>query len=69
LHQPFEVDTFIARLQQAMQAALGAFDAGLPRNRAVRLLPKGRGWIQLSPLTPQPEPVNLARLKAEIAPR
>jgi hypothetical protein len=58
LHQPPEADAFIARLQQAMREALGAFDASLSRNGAVKILPKGHGWIQLSPLTPnQNQPI------------
>ena len=52
-----------------MREALGAFDAELPGNPAVKILSKRKGWIQLSPLKPQPEPPNLGHMKAEIAER
>lgn len=67
LHQPLEAEAFIAQLQQAMREALSAFDAELPGNPAVKILPKRKGWIQLSPLKSQSDPPNLGRLKAEIA--
>ncbi|MFQ5853144.1 MAG: Tn3 family transposase, partial [Candidatus Binatia bacterium] len=69
LHQPLGAEVFIGRLQQAMREALSAFDAGLPGNPAVNILPKGKGWIRLSPLKSQPEPQNLACLRGEIAER
>jgi len=35
----------------------------------VQIVQKRRGWIALSPLTAQPEPVNLSQLKSEILKR
>jgi hypothetical protein len=35
----------------------------------LEILKKAGGWIKLSPLDPQPEPVNLLALKADIAQR
>ena len=67
LKQPLDSETFIANLQQDMRNALAMLDKGLPRNSAVKILTKdNKGQISLSPLAPQPEPVNLARLKAEL---
>jgi hypothetical protein len=40
---------------------------GLARNPCVRINEKAGGWISVTPLTAQPEPANLAAIKAEIA--
>jgi TnpA family transposase len=69
LELPTEADAFITGLQRQLTAALTALDADLPTNPAVRLLPKGGGWIALTPADPQPEPVNLDRLKGELGRR
>jgi len=69
LGQPPEAEAFIATLQQQLTAALTALNADIPTNPHVRLLPKGGGWIALSPLEPQPEPAHLAQLKAEVGRR
>jgi TnpA family transposase len=66
LRQPRDADVFIADVQAAMQAALRTFHDGLPKNLAVRILAKKGGWIALTPLDAQPEPVNLERLKGEV---
>ena len=69
LRQPLEVDTFIRRLQQEMTTGLEQLNRTLPDNPQVQLLPKGGGWIALSPLPPQPEPMHLSLLKTEIGSR
>lgn len=69
LRLPHDADAFIADLQQRMTTALTTLNAGLPKNPAVTILPKKGGWIQLSPLVAQPEPVNLGRLKADLSQR
>jgi len=72
LKLPTDADAFIDGLQTQMHAALARFDASLRHNHdpAVRLTTRhGQGWIALSPLAPQPEPVNLARLKGEVGRR
>ncbi|MCC6628228.1 MAG: Tn3 family transposase [Chloroflexi bacterium] len=69
LDLPTEADAFIAGLKQQLTAALTALDADLPTNPSVRLLTKGGGWIALTPADPQPEPVNLDRLKGELGRR
>jgi TnpA family transposase len=66
LKQPLEADTFIEHLQQRMRTALETLDRGLPKNSGVRILERKNGWISVSPLTPQPEPPNLVKLKREI---
>jgi hypothetical protein len=50
-----------------MREALEILDAGMPRNRRVRIDRK-RGkdaWITVTPFDPQPEPPNLTAVKAE----
>ncbi len=69
LDLPTEAEAFVAKLQHDLAAALAALDADIPTNPAVKLLTKGGGWIALTPLDPQPEPVNLDRLKAEVGRR
>ncbi len=69
LHQPQDVELFVQRQQQEMKAALEEFNRTLPDNPSVQLLPKGGGWIALSPLPPQPEPSHLGLLKAEMTGR
>jgi TnpA family transposase len=66
LHQLQDVETFIAQVQQDMRAALEKLNRNLPTNPKVQLLPKKGGWISLSPLEPQPEPLNLNALKAAL---
>jgi TnpA family transposase len=53
-----------------MIEALMSFDQAVPKlSSQVRILDKKGGWISLTPLTAQPEPQNLRRLKAEISKR
>jgi TnpA family transposase len=66
LKLPMDAERFIANLQTEMDAALTTFDAGLKKNRFVRLSDKAGGWITLTPLDAQPEPPNLTALKAEL---
>jgi TnpA family transposase/uncharacterized protein (DUF4415 family) len=64
---PTDPDTFIATLKQEMERQLKALNAGMPGNPKVRIGKKGKHRITVTPLEEQPEPANLARLKAEIA--
>ncbi|WP_336788492.1 Tn3 family transposase [Paenibacillus sp. MMO-177] len=66
LKQPLDAEAFIATLKQAMKDGLEKLDTGLQKNPKVRITEKGNGWISLSPLEPQAEPVNLSRIKSEI---
>jgi len=56
LKQPQDVDLFIVDLQRRLRQALQTRDQGLPTNPKVKILTNGEGWIQLTPLDPQPEP-------------
>jgi len=69
LCQPREAETFVGELRRRMTDALETLDRGMPKNRDVRILDRGNGWISLSPLKAQPEPPNIIRLKAELARR
>jgi TnpA family transposase len=69
LKQPVEVEDFITPLKQAMADALLTLNNGLPKNSRLKILNKNNGWIRLSPLEKQPEPVNLLRLKTELIQR
>jgi TnpA family transposase len=66
LDLPLDADRFISELQNEMREALGTLDAGLKKNPAVRISPKGGGWITLTPLDKQPDPPNLTAFKAEL---
>lgn len=41
----------------------------MPQHPGVRIVPRPKGWTRVSPLERQPDPPNLARLKAEITRR
>lgn len=69
LDQPLAVEQFITQIQTSMTAALNRFHQGLSDNPKVEILAKQGGWIQLTPLTPQPEPTHLSKLKAELTRR
>lgn len=69
LNQPLDADSFIAALKQEMIKGLEKLNAGMPKNPKVRITEKGNGWISVSPLEPQAEPMNLSRVKAEITRR
>jgi (2Fe-2S) ferredoxin len=69
IKMPLDAEVFIAALKQKMQAALEALDRDLPTNAHVKVTDREGGWIKLSPLAAQAEPVHLARLKAEISQR
>jgi hypothetical protein len=69
LHLPRDAETFVGGLQRAMADALAELNQTLPTNPAVKILAKGNGWISVSPLEAQPEPVSLGRLKSELVAR
>jgi TnpA family transposase len=52
-----------------MRESLDLLEGGLSRNQKVKVIERGKGRVSVSPLEPQPEPANLAALKAEIAAR
>ena len=69
LNQPLDADSFITALKQEMIQGLEKLNEGMPKNPKVRITDKGKGWISVSPLEPQAEPVNLIRIKGEITRR
>lgn len=64
--QPLEAEQFITTLQQEMTNALTMLDKGMPKNTRVKIQEKNNGWIKVSPLEAQPEPINILHLKREI---
>jgi hypothetical protein len=66
LEQPTNSEEFIEGLQAKMKQALEQLDENMPNNPKVKLLDKKNGWIKVSPLSAQPEPVNLLKLKTEL---
>lgn len=53
-----------------MEEALTRLHAGLPTNRLVTISTrKDKGWIGVTPLSAQPEPLHLARLKGVLGER
>jgi hypothetical protein len=70
IHKPLSADEFIAIQKKEMLDALTMLDTGMPRNRKVEITRKnGKPWIKVTPVDPQPEPKNLASLKAEVGRR
>ncbi|MBD2311078.1 Tn3 family transposase [Desertifilum sp. FACHB-1129] len=69
LSQPTDAEAFINTLQQKMTEALEKLDSFLPKNQKVKILPRDNGWISVSPLESQPEPLNLQRFKGELISR
>jgi TnpA family transposase len=66
---PADAHAFTATLKAEMAEGLAQFDAGLPRNASVRLDPRRRHPIIVSPLEAQAEPPGLDALKAELGRR
>jgi TnpA family transposase len=66
LKLPENPSDFLTQLQNEMKSQLTCLNAGFPKNSKVKLRPTGKNRIVLTPLDPQPEPINLDRLKAEL---
>lgn len=67
LKHPLDAEEFINNLKKAMYNGLTKLDVDMPKNSKVRISNKNnKGWIMLSPSDPQPESVNLSKLKSEI---
>ena len=66
---PMQASDFVEGLRVELADALSALDHGMPRNPGVRLDPRRRHPIIVSPLDPQPEPPGLAAIKAELGRR
>ncbi len=66
---PTDARAYTDALRTEMTRALQQLDRGMPRNPGVRLDPRQRHPIIVSPLEPQPEPSGLAALKTELVRR
>ena len=66
---PTEARAFTVALRAEMAEALRRLDRGMLRNAGVRLDPRRRHPVVVSPLEPQPEPPGLGALKAELGRR
>ena len=66
---PADARAFTDALRTEMTEALQQLDRGMPRNPGVRLDPRRRHPIVVSPLEPQPEPSGLGALKTELVRR
>jgi TnpA family transposase len=69
LNQPLAASEFVSQLQQELKTALDQLETGLATNPSVKISTRKGGWIKVSPLTAEEEPLGLARLKAEVASR
>lgn len=66
LKLPLDAERYISGLQAELREALHTLDAGMARNKLVRFSNKKKGgWITITPFAPQPDPPNLAAIKAE----
>jgi TnpA family transposase len=66
LKLPQNTETFIDELKKTMVDALSMVSNGMPKNPRVKILPRGKNRICITPLDAQPDPENLKRLKAEV---
>ena len=69
LNQPQDPEAFVSALQQSMTESLSQLDQSLPGNPQVSIRDRGKGRLCVSPLDPQPEPVYLSDLHAEVTRR
>lgn len=69
LSLPLDADEFTTKLKGQLEQALQMLNDSIPTNAAVEILPKGDGWIRMTPLSKQEEPTNLRYLKAHIRQR
>jgi hypothetical protein len=69
LSLPTEARVFVDGARAELAEAVRLLDREVPRNPGVRLDPRRRHPIIVSPLEPQPEPPGLAAIKAELGRR
>lgn len=61
-----DAQEFIENIRESMGKALSSLNKSILNNKQVRLLAHNKNHISLSPLTEQPEPININRLKGHI---
>ena len=66
MKQPQDAETFIDGLKKTMTDALCMVNQGMPKNPRVKILPRDKNRICITPMDAQPDPENLKGLKAEI---
>ena len=67
LKQSLSAKEFIMKIQKAHRDALEILNNGMSKNKKVRIITKKqKGWISLTPLTAQPDPVNIEKLKEDL---
>ena len=66
---PTDAHEFIQQVQSDLAQALQTLNDTLPTNPAVDILPKSGGWIRVSPLAKQEDPLNIEYLKNEVRQR
>jgi hypothetical protein len=64
-----DAESFIRKIKQELIQGLEKLNSGMPENEKVKISTKKNGWIGLSPLEPQPEPLNLFKVKSELTRR
>lgn len=69
LDQPTDAEAFVTSIHHDLREALAGFNRTLPQNGKVTLRESGKNRIRLTPLDPQPEPIQLRALKGEISKR
>lgn len=69
MKQPQDAETFIDGLEKTMTDALCMVNQGMPKNPWIKILPRDKNRICITPLDAQPDPENLKGLKTEICER
>jgi TnpA family transposase len=67
LKQPLDSEEFINSIRQVMYNGLTKLDINMPKNERVNITERNKkSWICITPFDPQPEPINILKLKNEI---
>lgn len=66
---PVAAHEFIRQVKTQQSEALQMLNEGLPTNPAVTISSKAGGWLHVTPLSKQTEPINLRYLKSHIKQR
>jgi TnpA family transposase len=61
-----DADVFVEGLKKSLFSALDSLNQSMPKNKKVRLRNTDKNRISITPLSEQPEPQNINRMKGEI---